>query len=348
MTKERKNIGSDENDPNAENRKRDHIDLAFKSRVEAARLDNRFYYEPMLSAHPDDKTSGDFNFLGKKMQVPIWVSSMTGGTEKAFTINSNLARACREFGMGMGLGSCRSLLSGDVRLKDFNFRKIIGDELPFYANLGVAQVEQLFQQGETNKIKMLIDRLNADGLILHINPFQEWLQPEGDRFIKSPLDTLTRLLDEIPGLSVIVKEVGQGFGPKSLEALLQLPLAAIEFGAAGGTNFAMLEMLRDENKIELFEGIARVGHTAEEMVGFINDIISERNDKILCKQVIISGGVKDFLDGYYLTHKINAPAIYGQASAFLKYAQGDYQTLHDYVETQVKGLALAGAFLTVR
>lgn len=347
MAKDKKNIPSTDKDPNAANRKRDHIDLAFKSHVKAAQLDPRFYYEPLLAPHPIEKGK-TFEFLGKKMKAPIWVSSMTGGTEKAYTINSNLARACKEFGMGMGLGSCRSLLNGDVRLKDFDFRKTIGNDLPFYANLGVAQVEELFQQNAASKIQSLVDKLSADGIILHVNPFQEWLQPEGDRFQVSSLETLHKLLDAFPGMSVIVKEVGQGFGPKSLEALLQLPIDAIEFGAAGGTNFAMLEMLRDEEKIEIFEGLARVGHTAEEMVGFVNELKSTLGEKVQCNQVIISGGVKNFLDGYHLINKVNSNAIYGQASAFLKYAQADYETLHAYVETQVNGLALAQSFLGVR
>lgn len=347
MAKDDKNISFKDNDPNAANRKRDHIELAFKSHVTSGQLDSRFYYEPMLAAHPN-KVAGEYEFLGKKMRVPIWVSSMTGGTEKAYTINYNLARACKEFGMGMGLGSCRSLLSGDVRLKDFDFRKTIGDDLPFYANLGVAQVEELFQENAVHKIKRLVEKLDADGLILHINPFQEWLQPEGDRFRISPLDTLEKLIEAAPEIPVIVKEVGQGFGPESLRALLQLPIEAIEFGAAGGTNFAMLEMLRDEDKVEIYEGLAKVGHSAEEMVGFVNELVAELGDKVRCKQTIISGGVKSFLDGYYLINKIKTDAIYGQASTFLKYAQEDYETLRSFVGTQVNGLALANTYLKVR
>ena len=113
-------------------------------------LDDRFYYEPLLSAHPSE--TNPVGFLGKKLRAPIWVSSMTGGTELARKINTNLARACREFGMGMGLGSCRSLLDRDEYLGDFNVRELIGDELPFYANLGIAQVEQLIKGGATEKV----------------------------------------------------------------------------------------------------------------------------------------------------------------------------------------------------
>ncbi|MCB0573814.1 MAG: isopentenyl-diphosphate delta-isomerase, partial [Saprospiraceae bacterium] len=110
----------------------------------------------------------------------------------------------------------------------------------------------------------------ADGLIVHVNPLQEAMQPEGDLFKRPPLDTLRELL-EIPELKVIVKEVGQGFGPESLRALLQLPLEAVEFAAAGGTNFAKLELLRsDPEKQMIFEKIAAVGHSAAEMTGWLN------------------------------------------------------------------------------
>jgi len=121
-------------DTNAVARKRDHIELAFQSQINEGLLDKRFYYEPLLAGHPKHGSYPSFQFLGKTMRVPLWVSSMTGGTQLAHTINHNLARACREFGMGMGLGSCRSLLYTDDTLADFNVRKIIGDDLPLFAN----------------------------------------------------------------------------------------------------------------------------------------------------------------------------------------------------------------------
>ena len=111
-----------DNDPTASTRKQDHIELAFQSQVDEGKLDSRFYYEPLLSGHPKENALNSFQFLGKKLNAPIWVSSMTGGTEWAKTINQNLARACNEFGMGMGLGSCRSLIYSDETLSDFDVR----------------------------------------------------------------------------------------------------------------------------------------------------------------------------------------------------------------------------------
>ncbi|MBI5914822.1 MAG: type 2 isopentenyl-diphosphate Delta-isomerase [Bacteroidetes bacterium] len=338
-----------QDDPTAAARKRDHIEMAFRSQVERGEVDGRFYYEPLLAAHPQPGSLPPFSFLGKTLRAPLWVSSMTGGTEWAHTINHNLARACREFGMGMGLGSCRSLLFSDDNLEDFAVRRLIGDNLPLYANLGVAQLEQLIDSQALWRVTALHDKLQADGLIIHVNPLQEWLQPEGDRFKKPPLDTISTILEEMPELKIIVKEVGQGMGYESLRALFQLPVQAVDFAASGGTNFAKLELLRsDETSQETFQQLAQVGHTAEEMVHFTNQIEEELGEKMRCRQVIISGGIGSFLDGFYLMNKLHLPCVYGQASGFLKHAQGGYEELRKYVEAQVRGLELAGAFLKVK
>lgn len=340
-------VGQD--DPTAASRKRDHIELAFSSTVEEAMLNRRFHYEPLLSGHPAPGSFPPLSFLGKTLRIPLWVSSMTGGTEWARTINTNLAKACREFGMGMGLGSCRSLLYSDDTLPDFDVRDLIGEEQPLYANLGIAQLEQLIERGELERVKQLIAKLRADGLIIHVNPLQEWLQPEGDRFARPPLDTIVQVLEQLPTLGIIVKEVGQGMGPESLRALLRLPLQAVDFAAGGGVNFALLELLRsDPALLEAFRPLAQVGHSAEEMADMVNRLVEEPGADLKCGQLIISGGVRNFLDGYYLIRKVRLPAVYGQASGLLRHARGEYEELRRYVETQVRGLEIAQAYLTIK
>lgn len=327
-----------------ESRKKDHINLALRSQVSKDLLNKRFNYEPALSAHPA-KELPETAFLNKKLRLPVWVSSMTGGTAQAKQINTNLAKVCREFGMGMGLGSCRPLLDDQSRLADFDMRPIIGNDLPLLANLGIAQIEELLEKDEVEKLLQMIELLDADGLFVHLNPIQEWLQPEGDRINFSPIETLERLLEKVD-FPVLVKEVGQGMGPKSIEALMDLNLAGIEFGAFGGTNFAQMELLRsDKTQQELLSPLASIGHTAEEMVDYINDLPPAIMNS---KNIIISGGISDWLEGYYLMEKIKYPAIFGQASAFLKNAQGDYKQLHNYVSNLKKGLLLAHSYLRIR
>jgi isopentenyl-diphosphate delta-isomerase len=225
-------------------------------------------------------------------------------------------------------------------------RRIIGDELPLWANLGIAQVEELVQRKQVSKATNLVDSLQADGLIIHVNPMQEWFQPEGDILTAPPIDTIKALLDQ-DKFPVIVKEVGQGMGPGSLRELLRLPLQAIEFGAFGGTNFAKVELLRDDRaNQDLFEPLSRVGEDANSMLEYINQIVSEEDPQ--CKELIISGGVKTFLDGYYLIKKSTLSSVYGMASTFLKYAREDYSELRDFVQSQVSGLEMAEAYLSIR
>jgi isopentenyl-diphosphate Delta-isomerase len=334
-------------DPTAESRKSDHIALAFASQVSSMAHDGRFSYEPMLSGHPQGELSPT-TFVGKTLRTPIWVSSMTGGTEKARIINRNLAQACAEFGMGMGLGSCRQLLDSDERLPDFDFRSVIGIDQPFYINLGIAQIEQLIHRKELWKVDQLAEKLRADGLFIHVNPLQEWLQPEGDRIQFPPVDTIGQLIEQ-SSIKVIVKEVGQGMGKESLRALMLMPVEAIEFAAHGGTNFSKLELLRSSDMHqELFSAVTGIGHSAIEMVDLVNELLEELGSSALCKQFIISGGIKNFLDGHYALEKIKAPAVYGQASGMLKYAAGDYETLQSFIKSQIEGLKLARAFFKVR
>lgn len=338
-----------DNDETAVSRKQDHIEMAFKSQVVPAALDERFYYEPILAGHPNDGDEEPFDFLGKKLRVPLWVSSMTGGTEYASKINHNLARAAKEFGFGMGLGSCRSLLTSDEYLPDFDVRAIIGDDLPLYANLGIAQLEQLLDENKTDLLSAMVDKLRVDGLIIHVNPFQEWLQPEGDHFKYPPIDTIQRMLDKFPNGKFIVKEVGQGMGYQSLKTLLQLPLAAIDFAANGGTNFAKLELQRSNPEFRaIYAKLANIGHSATEMVDLTNELVETLGARRVCPEIIVSGGLQDFLDGYYCINKLTLPAIYGQASAFLKHARGAYGPLQEYVAAQVQGLKVARNFLTVK
>jgi isopentenyl-diphosphate delta-isomerase len=84
------------------------------------------------------------------------------------------------------------------------------------------------------------------------------------------------------------------------------------------------------------------------MVGFHNCLLEELEGKHCDADIIISGGIRDFMDGYYLTEKSHANSIYGQASAFLKYARGDYDDLEEYTQLQIEGLKLANTYLRLR
>ena len=326
-------------------RKSDHITLTFYNQTNKNEKDPRFFYEPMLSGHPNDSLPE--TRIGEKiMKAPIWISSMTGGTQQARKINHNLAEVASEFGLGMALGSCHVLINDERHLPDFDLRPVIGNDLPFYANMGIAQIEQYIENDDIKILKDLVSLVKADGLVIHVNPLQEWLQPEGDHIKNPPIDTIKKLLDSVD-FNIIVKEVGQGMGKHSLKALLQLPLTAIEFGAFGGTNFAKIELKRAPmtNKNQLYP-LTYIGQTAEEMVMLVNQLIEE-DIPVKTKNLIISGGIKNFLDGYHLISTSKMPAVYGMASAFLEHANFDYKTLKQFTKGQIEGLRFAYNYLKV-
>jgi isopentenyl-diphosphate delta-isomerase len=217
-------------------------------------------------------------------------------------------------------------------------RKYINNQ-PFFANLGIAQIEKLVDNKQIKQVQELIKSIQADGLFVHINPLQEAFQPEGDYYTKKPIDTLKKLLDQVD-FPVFVKEVGQGFGPKSLKALLNLNIKGIEIAAFGGTNFAKLELLRTNSDNPL----AYVGNTIDETIKILNS-----NTKLLeNKNIIISGGIQNALDGYYYIKKLNTNSVYGQAFAFLKNATESFEKLEKYFVEQMQILNFAYSFLEIK
>ncbi|WP_372652077.1 isopentenyl-diphosphate delta-isomerase [Halobacteriovorax sp.] len=330
---------------NLSDRKYAHIQLANDAQTEKESLNKLFDYEPIFSAHPQSIDLSK-DFLGKRVQAPLWISSMTGGTGDARIINQNLAKVAAEFGLGMGLGSCRPLLESNKDFEDFNLRPILGSELPFWANLGIAQLEELIESNELDRVNELVEKLDADGLIIHINPLQEWFQPEGDTYKKPALETIEKVIEsQIP---VVVKEVGQGMGPRSIKKLLELPLKGLELASFGGTNFSKLEKLRENSKYSSkLHDLMFVGHTALEMVDQINLLQSELGENCLCRDIIISGGISDTLYGHWLSEKCSLNSVVGRAKGYLDHAT-DLDELRAFVSGQIETLKMAKAFLKLR
>lgn len=322
-------------------RKDDHITLAQQSMIETALMDDRFFYEPMLSGHPN-LINKNKKIFGKNIESPFWISSMTGGSAKAYGLNRVLAKMANKYKIGMGLGSCRCLMESSIRFEDFNLRSILGDDLPFFANIGIAQIEEInIDKKKREFFLSQIQRLAVDGLIIHVNPLQEWLQPEGDRFQFSPIESISRFTNLCPETKIIVKEVGQGFGPRSMAAILNLPIIGIEFASFGGTNFSRLEMLRSDKKNHQ-SNLAFVGHSVMEMIEFYNQVGN------FDKEVILSGGVTNFLDGYYFQQLIKTNSVIGMAGEVLRYALEGEQALDDFMSQQVEGHRFAQQFLVAK
>ena len=324
----------------SEDRKKDHIELAFSSAPSHQVMLDHCYYEPLLSAHPTKEILAQ-KFMGFDFGMPLWISSMTGGTKQAAHINKNLAMACSEFKIGMGLGSCRPLLESNERIADFDIKKYMPNA-PLFTNFGIAQLEDLIADNKISKIIDLTKRLEADGIIIHVNPLQEWAQAEGDRFKKSPIDTIKSICDEID-FPLIVKEVGQGMGPKSLEILASLPIAAIELAGFGGTNFTILEQARRTVPSSGRKGpadyLGYVGHTPDQMINWLNNLQANK------PEIIISGGIKNPVRAHDLMLAYTGNSITGMASEVLEHALEDYEHLKEYLTQLRESFAICKAYI---
>lgn len=324
-------------------RKKQHMKLVEKSQLRREVVDSRFNYEPLFSSHINKNKT--FRFLGNKIGAPIFISSMTGGSKKSERINKIIASAAKKFKLPMGLGSLRPYIE-NRHVQSFNIRKDIGDEVLLFGNLGIAQIEQLLNRKEIFKIDKAIEELELDGIIIHINPLQEWVQPEGDRLMNPPIITLEKVLPLLK-TKIIIKEVGAGFGRESLKSLLQLPIDVIDLSSFGGTNFTKLELLRDKKSIyKLNSPLINIGVTPDEMIKNLNQLFIEGLG--LEKEFIISGGIKNFLDGYYYNSILKSKSIYGYANNILKYAKKSEKSLYEFLTYEIKNYCFAQNFLQIK
>ena len=337
------------------NRKIDHIELAKFNQVDRNFLDYRFEYEPLLAGHPDH-IDHSLNFLNKRMKYPVWISSMTGGTPRGKLINERLAYICKKYQLGLGLGSIRKLMEDERLFDTYDLRTFLGEEIPLMANLGIAQVENILNENKIGKLEQVLNKLQVDCLMIHVNPLQEWMQKEGDRYFVPPFISIKKLADQL-SIPIGVKEVGQGMGPKSIHKLLTLPVRVFEFAAFGGTNFTQMELLRLEDKIyqETLNPLVTVGHDAISMINTFEKISLAECETCNLKEIIISGGVESWKDGMYFIDrfkhralKFKLEVVFGQAYRFLEYAAISKEALDVYMLGVIHGMDLYRSFLSLK
>jgi isopentenyl-diphosphate delta-isomerase len=232
-----------------QSRKADHIRICLEEDVQFHQTTNgleRYRFThcclPELNLDEIDIST---KFLGKHLGAPLLISSMTGGTEQAGIINHRLAEVAQHYKIAMGVGSQRVAVEKPQVADTFAVRKYAPDILLF-ANLGAVQLNYNYGLDECLKI---IDILEADALILHLNPLQECIQPRGDKNFKGLLDKITILCSKLT-VPVIAKEVGNGICAAMAEKLIAAGVKAIDVAGAGGTSWAKVESERAENALQ--------------------------------------------------------------------------------------------------
>ena len=229
-------------------RKADHIRINLEENVQSGITSGLEKWRFMHEALPEldlNALDTSIRLFGKTLRSPLLISSMTGGTEQARQINRNLAQAAQQAGLAMGLGSMRAAIVHPELSRTFEVRDIAPDILLF-ANVGAVQLNYGF---EVSHFQRAIDMTQADALILHLNPLQEALQPEGDFNLAGLLPKIERLSKALSA-PIIAKEVGWGISPRAAKDLANAGVAAIDVAGAGGTSWSQVEMYRAENPIQ--------------------------------------------------------------------------------------------------
>jgi isopentenyl-diphosphate delta-isomerase len=268
-------------------RKSDHIRINLQEDVEFKHVSTGFErYRFVHCALPEldlEEVDTATTLLGKRMAAPLLISSMTGGTPEARAINQRLAEAAQAAGIGMGLGSQRAAIEDPALEDTFRVRHVAPDIL-LLANLGAVQLNYGYGPEHCRRA---VEMVEADALILHLNPLQEALQPEGEtRFagLLSRIEAVCQAL-EVP---VVVKEVGWGMSEQVARQLADAGVAAIDVAGSGGSSWSQVEMHRatTERQRQVAAAFADWGiPTADSL------LLARRGAPAL--PVIASGGIRD-------------------------------------------------------
>jgi len=270
-------------------RKADHIKINLEQDVRSALTTGLENYRFTHEALPEldlSRVDTSLNLFGKKLHSPILISSMTGGTTAAEVINLRLAEAAQECGIAMGVGSQRAAIEHPEQASTFQVRRAAKDILLF-ANIGAVQFNYGYGIDQCRKA---VNMIEADALILHLNPVQEAVQDAGDTNfsgLAKKMEEVCRKL-EVP---VIAKEVGWGISERTAKLLTNCGVSAIDVAGAGGTSWSQVEMHRAPDEFTRQLAATFVGWGIPTAESILN--VKKASPDMT---VFASGGLKDGLD----------------------------------------------------
>lgn len=228
-------------------RKKQHVDIILKKNVafhsKTAGFDRWDFLHNALPELDFSDIDPSTSFLGKSITLPYVIASMTGGYKEATRINRQLAEVCACKKIAMGVGSQRQALEDAQYHASYAIVREIARDIPIFGNIGAAEVANL---RDVSRILKLIDLVRADGFAVHLNPLQEFLQPEGNTRFRGVLAGIELLAKTLP-VPLIVKEIGAGISADVARRLIDVGVTIIDVAGAGGTSWAGVEILRRES-----------------------------------------------------------------------------------------------------
>jgi isopentenyl-diphosphate delta-isomerase len=221
----------------------------------------------------------------------------------------------------MGLGSQRAGLLSTELAETYSIARANAPSAFLVANIGGAQLSKGLKVQE---IKNMIEMIEANALVVHLNPLQELIQPEGEPKYKGVLSKIKEICANFD-IPIIVKEVGAGISMEVAKKLESAGVSAINVAGSGGTSWAGVEKLRaetahDSNKINLGELFWDWG------IPTAVSLIEVRNSVRI--PVIASGGIRNGLE---IAKCIALGAsMCGMAFPFLRHASKSLDSLCEF------------------
>ncbi|MGD8403669.1 MAG: type 2 isopentenyl-diphosphate Delta-isomerase [Anaerolineales bacterium] len=271
-------------------RKADHIKINLEQDVRSALTTGLEHYHFTHEALPEldlERIDTSLSLFGVQLAAPILISSMTGGTEEAGQINQRLAEAAQEVGVAMGVGSQRAALEHPEQTPTFAIARKAALNILLFANLGAVQLNYGYSIDECRRA---VDMIQADALILHLNPLQEAVQDAGDTNFAGLVKKIEGICKKLE-VPVIAKEVGWGISERTAKLLADCGVSAIDVAGAGGTSWSQVEMHRapDDFTRKLAATFVGWGIPTAESILNVKRILPEMT-------IFASGGLKDGLD----------------------------------------------------
>lgn len=311
-----------------EKRKEEHVKICLENEIQSKKATGLENFELIHNPLPEinfDEIKLSVDFFGKRLNYPLQISGMVGGSKESEKINKNLAKAAQKLGIAMGVGSQRAAIENPGLEKTYYVRDVAPD-IFLIANLGAVQLNYGYGIKE---VKKAVEMISADALALHLNPAQEAIQKEGDKNFSNLLQKIKKICAEAD-FPIIAKEVGNGISGTTAEKLKMAGVSCIDVQGAGGTSFARVENYRSKTNFNFDDWGISTAQSIQE-----------------CKKtglkIIGSGGIRTGVD---VAKAIALGAdICGIAQPLLKAATKSHEEVEKRLEKIIEELKIA-MFLT--